>query len=114
MTRRQTSTVAWSPRSFAASRTIQAASSGLSFLVSSEPLPGRLRAPNEIAFILAFPPSASDRSSHCISRSGCRLDVAVGSARIFARLVEFQNATRRLDIQPAIVPFQLLQLLCRN
>src|SRR5215212_9406034 len=109
ITRRQTSTVAWSPRSFAASRTIHAASSGFSCLVSSEPLPGRLRAPNEIAFIWL----PLDRFSHRIS-PGRRLNVAVGDARIFARLIEFQNLMGRLHIEAAIFLFQLLQLLCRN
>ena len=52
-----------SPRSFAASRTIQAASEGLSDFGSSEVIPGRPRvtAPNEIALIADFPRPISDR-----------------------------------------------------
>ena len=63
ITRRQAATVASSPRSFAASRTIQAASEGLSDFGSSEVIPGRPRvtAPNEIALFADFPRPISDR-----------------------------------------------------
>src|SRR5580704_3203768 len=79
ITRRQISTVAWSPRSLAASSTIQAASTGFSDVRSSEAEPGSLRAPNDIAF-MTNTPSAVFSSSHCIANAGCRLALALAAA----------------------------------
>src|SRR5260221_10470278 len=68
ITRRQISTMAWSPRSFAASRTSQAASSGFSGFDSSVFAPGFLpkrwpaAPPNRIAFIADIPHPLSVRS----------------------------------------------------
>src|ERR1700693_27105 len=84
MTRRQASTVAWSPRSLAASRTFQAASRDLSGVVASETVPMRLdtTAPNEFVFTPISPP-ISDRSS-LRKKRGLMLDVGIGARRVLA------------------------------
>src|SRR6202790_4973673 len=112
MTRRQASTAASSPRSLAASRTIQAASAGLSEFGSPEVMAGRSRAmvPNDMAFIDDFLSGA--RSS--ISMRMMRRRASGGRVRgrgALARLIELQNAPRGLDIEAAIFALHVIQVL---
>src|ERR1700732_371474 len=110
MTRRQASTVSWSPRSLAASRTIQAASRGLSDCDASEALPGRLRAPNEIPFMADHPHPVSGR--HSLHRQrGLPLGAGIGIPGMLARLVEFQHAAGCLEIEAAKFAFLVFQFL---
>src|SRR5471030_2256565 len=111
MTRRQISTVAWSPRSFAASRTIQAVSSGLFGLDPSATKSGRLRASvpksNEIAFI------ANNPLGPIVSMHRLRLtpQLGIGIPRILAGLIKFKNAPGCLDVEVAKLDFQIFQVL---
>src|SRR5665213_1162856 len=116
MTRRQTSTVASSPRSLAASRTIQAVSEGLSGLGSSETTPKRWRVavPNGIAFIADIPQPGSARSSLVHLQGGRAAQVGIRGSGGLARLIELQNAAGGLDIEPAVVFFEVFQVLCGN
>src|SRR6266478_1294071 len=111
MTRRQASTVTSSPRSLAASRTFQAASSDLSGVGSSEAMPRRSHAagPNEIAFIVISPP-ISCRSS-LPKKCGLAFDVGIGGRCVLAGLIKLQNAPRRLDVEPAKLVFQGFQVV---
>src|ERR1700693_5540485 len=93
MTRRQASTVAWSPRSFAASRTIQAASEDFSEFGSSAVVPRRSRAaaPNGIAFICDVPLPFRIGNLNTSSAGG-RLGPGLNTRGILAGLIEFQDA----------------------
>src|ERR1700742_5114255 len=108
MTRRQTSTVAWSPRSLAASRTIQAASSGFA---SPETTPKRsdAPAPNEIAFIADISPKT--RAAISLHQK-CGVGFGIRIPGTFARLIEFQNSPRCLDIEAAKLAFEVIQIVC--
>src|SRR5437016_1934433 len=114
MTRRQASTVASSPRSLAASRTFQAASSDLSGFGSSEAMPkhSHATAPSEIAFIVISPP-ISYRSSLPKNR-GLAPDVGIGGCRVLAGLIKFQNAPGGLDVEAAKLVFQVFQVVRRD
>src|SRR6266700_536899 len=111
MTRRQASTVTSSPRSLAASRTFQAASSDLSGFDSSEAMPkcSHAAAPSEFAFIVISPP-ISYRSS-LPKKRGLAFDVGIGDRRVLAGLIKFQNAPGRLDVQAAKLAFQVFQVV---
>src|ERR1700736_3104069 len=108
ITRRQTSTVAWSPRSLAASRTIQAASSGLSGLGSSRFIaePWRAAVPNVAVVMVVGPRSASRPSRRLRKKRAGAPKVERRVAGILARFVEFQNAARSLEIEAAELAFQ--------
>src|SRR5450756_2236012 len=110
MTRRQTSTVGWSPRSLAASSTIQAAFSTFSGFGSSEPMLGRLRTPNVSPFMADTSPGF--RSVVSLHRQrGLSRRARIGIPRMLALLVEFQNAARGLDVEAAEFLFQAAQLI---
>src|SRR5260370_32394824 len=116
ITRRQISTVAWSPRSFAASRTSQAASSGFSGFDSSVFAPGFLpkrwpaAPPNRIAFIADIPHPLSVRSS-LHGKRGLPLGAGIGASGMLARLIELQDAAGCLDVEAAKFAFQIVQVL---
>src|ERR1700719_1651967 len=120
MTRRQTSAVASSLKSVAASRTVRAASSvpscfeasmsvfaGPPFLpkLSAADLPNTGTAlPNVTAFMFV--------SSHSGRGMRHRLRLAgLGSRPILAGLIECKNASRRLDVEAAVLAFQVSQVL---
>src|SRR5271156_1553209 len=111
MTRRQASTVTSSPRSLAASRTIQAASRGLSGFGSSETMSMRwpATAPNEIVFMVISPPIS------CLSslrkKRGLALDVGIGGRRVLAGLIKRQNAPGCLDVEAAELVLQVFQIM---
>src|ERR1700722_13382514 len=120
MTRRQISAVASSLRSVAASRTVRAVSSVPSCLeasisvfapppflpkLSAADLPNTGTAlPNVTAFMFV--------SSHS-GRGKCdRLRLAgFGNRAILAGLIECKNASRRLDVEAAVLAFQVSQVL---
>src|SRR3984893_7669888 len=120
MTRRQNSPVASSLRSVAASRTVRAVSSVPSCLeasisvfapppflpkLSAADLPNTGTAlPNVTAFMFV--------SSHS-GRGKCdRLRLAgFGNRAILAGLIECKNASRRLDVEAAVLAFQVSQVL---
>src|ERR1700686_3194225 len=112
MTRRQASTVAWSPRSFAASRTIQAASEDLSEFGSSAVVPRRSRAtaPNGIAFICDVPLPFRIGNLNTSSDGG-RLGPGLNTRGILPGRGEFQAASRCLEVEAAKPPFQVVQVL---
>src|SRR6202047_2503120 len=120
MTRRQMSATASSLRSVAASRTVRAASSvpscfDGSTLLSATPLflpkvwgaalPNAGTAlPNGIAFMLV-----GLHSWH--GKRGLPLRAGLRCFAILARLIEGQNAPRCLDVEAAILAFQVSQIL---
>src|SRR5437588_11098453 len=112
ITRRQASTVTWSPRPLAASSTFQAASSDLSGFGSSEaaPRPSHAMAPNGIAFIV-IPPPSSFRSSLAKKLSPKKRGLALNvDIAVLARLIKFQNAPGRLNVEAAKLVFQVFQI----
>src|SRR6516162_10745774 len=108
ITRRQTSTVASSPRSLAASSTSQAVSTGdLSDWAS--PAAERMLIESMVNFLRST-------QYRCSARRDQRLGAKAGLRRsgIPARTVKFENALRRLDVETIEIALQRGQLACRD
>src|SRR6266404_1936787 len=45
-------------------------------------------------------------------KRGRALQAGISAPGILARLIEFQNTPGRLDVKPAKLPFQVIQVLC--
>src|ERR1700742_3439710 len=97
ITRRQISTVTWSPRSLAASRTAQTLSCAPSGFAASDAISGRWRRalPKEMAVPAPLPKGFILR---CDTRRLARR-LGSGIVDIPARLIEFQDAAGRFDIE---------------
>src|SRR5882724_2289161 len=110
MTRRQASTVAWSPRSLAASSTSQAVSKDSGARWSEAGSRSCTEMPGDITFIADFRQPTSSRTPQC-HLEGAAIEVRNWIAGILARLIEFQHAPGRLRVDPAVLGFRLLQFI---